>query len=391
MTRPARTRTALLAAVATAGASLALAAPALATFPGDNGAIAFSRGGDIWTINSDGTGEKRLTSGAEHHDAAPEWAPNGAEILFERTGSDGPHVYRMKPDGTGVNWVRRGSAPQFARDGKRIAFGEGDVYVDRQDGAAPLRVTHLDLGHEPADWSPINDLILYQAHNNISWIGAASPSGAELDLGLPSRDPGPDYVDYRSPSWSPDGTQVALGSLPSAEHSSCWSVPTCSDPLVGLIVTDLAGEYRVIRQGQGLGHSATWSPDGARIAYTAGDAIRIIRPDGGADRALTQGTQPDWQPLPKAPPGPPPAPQTVTVTVPVEVPGPVRVVEKVVTRFVTLDGEVCPVPKARRLTLTIRATRAVRRGATVKIRVGTDGDATVLGSRRAGLRIVDAR
>lgn len=388
MTRPARTRTALLAAIATGGAALALSAPALATFPGDNGAIAFSRGGDIWTINPDGTGEKRLTSGAEHHDASPEWAPNGAELLFERTGNDGPHVYRMKPDGSGIQWVRRGGSPQFAPDGKRIAYGEDDVYVDQRNGSAPQRVTHLDLGHQPADWSPINDLILYQAHNNISWIGAASPAGADLDLGLPNRDPGPDYVDYRSPSWSPDGTRVALGSLASAEHSYCWSVPSCSDPLVGLIVTDLAGRYRVIRQGQALGHSTTWSPDGSRLAYTAGGAIRIIHPDGSGDRALTQGSQPDWQPLPKAPPGPPPTvTETVTVTVPVEVPGPLRVVEKVVVRTVTADGEVCPISKGRRLTLTIRATRAVRKGAMAKVRVGADGITTILTSRRSGLKV----
>ena len=83
--------------------------------------------------------------------------------------------------------------------------------------------------------------------------------------------------------------------------------------------------------------------------------------------------------------------ETETVTVPVEVPGPVRVVERVVTRFVTLDGEVCPIPKARRLTLTIRATRAVRRGTVVKVRVGTDGEAAILQSRRTGLRLVGPR
>ncbi len=40
-----------------AAAALAVAPTALATFPGENGAVAFSRGGDIWRINPDGTGE----------------------------------------------------------------------------------------------------------------------------------------------------------------------------------------------------------------------------------------------------------------------------------------------------------------------------------------------
>ena len=390
-----RRRTALSIAGACA-ASLALAPAALATFPGENGKIAFSRDGDIWTINPDGTGEKRLTSGA-HIDGAPEWSPDGRQLLFERRPPDfgQPHIYRVAADGAGLTWVRQGGSPQFAPDGKRIAYGAEDVYVDRRDGSEPQRITHLDLGHAPADWSPINDLILFQAHNNISWIGAVSPAGATLDFGLPSRDPGPDYVDYRDPSWSPDGTRVVLGSLASAEHSYCWSVPTCSDPLVGLIVTDLAGGYTVIRQGQALGHTTAWSPDGTRIAYTAGDSLQIIHPDGSGRRTLTKGSQPDWQPLPRPPihgdAPPPPEPRTVTVTVPVEVPGPVRVVEKIVTRTVQGGPEKCVVPKGkRRFTLLLRANKTIRAGMGFKVVVDLDkgrrGKATVAKGKKVGLK-----
>ena len=42
---------------------LALAAPAQAAFPGQNGKIAFVAGGHIWTMNLDGTARTQLTSG----------------------------------------------------------------------------------------------------------------------------------------------------------------------------------------------------------------------------------------------------------------------------------------------------------------------------------------
>ncbi len=402
MTRPARTRTArFLATIATTGAALALATPALATFPGDNGLVAFSRDGDIWTVAPDGTDAKQLTSGVEHDDVTPEWSADGREVMFSRNG----HIYRMAADGSAVTWVRPGNTPQFSPDGKRIAYEENRaIYVADRDGKNPKAITDDHWFRDTADWSPINDLILWWVDDNTDGFGATSPEGVELGLGAQGR------TDHAAtsgglPQWSPDGTRILHTFYLAPEHN-CFSVPgpECPnpDPDVGLKVSHLDGSWTTIVGGNRF-FRPTWSPDGSKIAAVDAGGITVMDVDGTNVRSLVAGEDPDWQPVAKAPPKPPePEIRTVTVpgpTVTVQAPPPPPVViTRTITRTAkgetivrTVGGEVerCVIPPSRgRLTLTLRATRSIKKGAVVKVRVGTNGKATILKSRRTGLKLV---
>ncbi len=360
-------------------ASLVLAPAALATFPGENGAIAFSRDGDIWTINPDGTGEKRLTLGAEHSDTEPEWSPDGKEILFQRVGNDGPHIYRMNAGGGGVTWVRRGESPQLSGDGRRLAYFGQDpesnlpaVFAANRDGSEPKlleadeNLTTLD------DWAPNHSLILMTGRDGDSGFVARSPAGVLAPYGVLHDDR---HFNNYFPSFSPDGSRIAFATRASG-ISGCDDTadPTCGgDPDVGIRTMDIgAGDLRTVHPLAGI--EPAWSPDGKRIVFSDDGTLQIIDSDGTGKRTLTRGGNADWQPLHRPPihgdPPPPPEPRTVTVTVPVEVPGPVRVVEKVVTRVVRGEGERCVIPAGKRkLTLVIRTTRAVRKGTAVTVTV----------------------
>ncbi len=57
-------------------------------FSADGRTIAFARGGDIYSIRPDGSGQRQLTSGAEI-DAAPIVSPNGSDVVFERRAAAG--------------------------------------------------------------------------------------------------------------------------------------------------------------------------------------------------------------------------------------------------------------------------------------------------------------
>lgn len=271
MARTTFRRRAALVALA-AGATLACAPAALATFPGDNGAIAFARGGDIWTVSPDGTGEKRLTSGV-HVDANPEWSPDGREIFFERIGTDEPHIYRMNADGSGVSWVRQGADPQLSGDGKRLAYLGDDTeasrpaaYVAKRDGSGPELLIANDALTSVNDWAPNHSFILMTGRDGDSGILGRSPAGIEAGYGVMHDDR---HFNNYYPSFSPDGSKIAFATQASG-ISGCDDTgdPTCGgDPDVGIRTMDIgAGDVRTINPLPGI--EPTFSPDGRHIVQT---------------------------------------------------------------------------------------------------------------------------
>ncbi|HEX3172870.1 MAG TPA: hypothetical protein VHQ43_01460 [Solirubrobacterales bacterium] len=125
-------------------------------FSADGRTIAFVRGGDLYSIRPDGSGQRHLTSGAEV-DGRPIVAPNGRYVVFERRAAEGAprDLYTVRTRGGGAHALVSSAADEheatFSPDGCMIAFvrsaaGAGgsadDLFSVKPAGVGLRRLTH---------------------------------------------------------------------------------------------------------------------------------------------------------------------------------------------------------------------------------------------------------
>jgi dipeptidyl aminopeptidase/acylaminoacyl peptidase len=113
--------------------------------------IVFVRGGDLWSMRADGSGQQALTGGVEV-DSRPLVSPNGRLVLFERAAAEGAprDLYTVRLGGGAAHPLTSSPADDqeasFSPDGRLIAFVRGagandDVYSVRPWGAGLRRLT----------------------------------------------------------------------------------------------------------------------------------------------------------------------------------------------------------------------------------------------------------
>jgi TolB protein len=92
---------------------------------------------EIYVMNADGSGTRRLTHNVGY-DGEPAWSPDGRRIAFQRkrrVGGSNGEIYVMNADGSGKRNLTRNPAqdgsPSWSPDGRMIAF------VSNRDGRRP--------------------------------------------------------------------------------------------------------------------------------------------------------------------------------------------------------------------------------------------------------------
>lgn len=125
-------------------------------FSPDGRTIAFVRGGDLYSVRPDGSGQRRLTSGPEL-DSAPIVSADGRSVVFERrvSATAAADLYKAGAKGGGVRALTRGEADdhdaEFSPDGRALVFVRGkatgpsgtseDLYSIRAAGSSLVRLT----------------------------------------------------------------------------------------------------------------------------------------------------------------------------------------------------------------------------------------------------------
>jgi hypothetical protein len=275
--------------IAVAVVALTFAAPASATFPGQNGRLLFiPGGGDLYTMNADGTGAVRLTNDSES-EFVPQLSPDGSKIAYYNGGV----IRTVNADGTGKTSVtndqtQHDSSPTWSPDGTQLAVftkpdgvGPAGVAVMPIDGTSRTRIVSFStLDPQFVDWSPTGRI----AFTRNCGLYAVDPDGGNQTT---IRQP-PSGCIKRPPDWSPDGTRISF-----AESSSGG---------VLLKVADSDGSNLADLTPAGLlsADIPVWSPDGQFIAFTGpasggGSATWITRADGAGAAEIGPATTYDWQ------------------------------------------------------------------------------------------------
>src|SRR5918994_7892239 len=84
---------------------------------------------EIYVMDSDGTHQRHLTNTPEKDEAALAWSPNGEKIAYATGAFSDPYdpsIWMMDTDGSDRRWLALGNWPSWSPDGKRIVYTSGE-------------------------------------------------------------------------------------------------------------------------------------------------------------------------------------------------------------------------------------------------------------------------
>lgn len=255
--------------------------------------------GQIWVIDSDGAGARRLTS-AELA-LSPAWRPDGSGFAF--AGVSGGR-WRL-----GVSGLAAGSTrwlggipsagititPVFSPDGRSLTYAHGDesgtnLWAVGIAGGAPRRLTPARSGDNTGpSFDPTGRRVVFTSGRaglpDLYLMDADGTNVQPLTTSSLAR-----RSENASPDWSPDGTRIAYQSQAGGAFQ-----------IVSLSLRDRSTKQHT---SESENEDPSWSPDSRHVVFsstrTGARQLWVVDTESGRLRQLTRAAGarlPDWSPV----------------------------------------------------------------------------------------------
>ncbi|MDN3359663.1 protein kinase [Actinomadura sp. DC4] len=252
--------------------------------------------GSIGTLVPTTTVAKTVFDDADKCDILPRWSPDRKSIAFTRATAAANELWVGNADGSGTrmitNQMSGRSRVAWSPDGKRIAFlakvGTGrqiDV-VTLSNPSALLQLTNDNSGKDDPAWcgSRVGFWSDRTGTQQIYTVDANKAGGPAIQVTKADHD-------VNDPSFSPDCKQMAYTDQPAKTDRHLW-----------ITAANGLGTPRQLTSDATRDMDATWSPNGAWIAFARGatekPSIWAIRTNGKDEQQISPKNQfmahPDW-------------------------------------------------------------------------------------------------
>jgi Tol biopolymer transport system component len=214
---------------------------------------------DIWSMNSDGTDRKPLTTDP-HRDTGPTVSPDGKTVAFMSHRSGGEHLWLMDVDGGNQRQLTNKKierVPTFSQDGKTLYYSSWD------SGQQTIWSVPVDGSSDPV-----------QVISEPSWAPATSPDGTRLLYGRLKGSTVINLADGQLvdtftesggiPKWLPSQSAFTYIAVQN-RVPNLWMQPI--DGSKARPLTDLTSEFVM---------SYDWSPNGDQLAIVKGQGSSDI-------------------------------------------------------------------------------------------------------------------